>query len=101
VRLVVLLALLMSACARAPQGAPKNWKDMSPAEKRQAVQHIADTCKLPRSELTFSDGGEIHFRPNPDASFTSVDCVLQKLKPLNGFAKIGFVGNEAYTNETK
>ena len=91
----------MSGCARAPQAAPKNWKDMSSVQKRQAIQDIADTCKLSQVELAFSGGDEIHFRPNPEASFTSVDCALQKLKPLNGFAKIGFVGNEAYTNETK
>ena len=100
-RLALFLALLMSGCARAPQAAPNNWKDMSPAQQRQMIQDIADACKFPRSELTFSDGGEINFRPDPDASFTSVHCVLQKLKPLDGFAKIGFVGNEAYTNETE
>jgi len=71
---------------------------MSRPERQQAVDAIADQCKLPRSVFSLGEGEELHFHPAVDAKFESVNCGLNKLKTL-GPAMMGIVGNEAYSNE--
>ena len=41
---------------------------------------------------------EIHFKPDPDATYECVDHVLRIIKQ-NGLTKLGFVGNELYVAE--
>jgi hypothetical protein len=71
---------------------------MSRPERQEALDDIADQCKLPRSVFALGEGEELHFHPATDANFDNVSCALNKLKTL-GPANMGFVGNEAYSNE--
>jgi len=45
-------------------------------------------------------GDEVHIRPNPDEDYKKVDCGLAEAKRLN-VTKMGFVGNEAYSDDLK
>ncbi len=74
---------------------------MSLEQRQGALDAIADQCRLSRSTLLVS-GDEVRLRPEPTAEYESVDCALEKLKQLPGLGmKMGFVGNEAYTNESQ
>jgi len=65
-------------------------------ERLAAVHRIAAACRLPDSALELIGTEELQFRPPPDASYQSLDCVFRQLKRADLPLKMGFVGNEAY-----
>jgi biopolymer transport protein ExbD len=48
--------------------------------------------------LSMSPEPELHFQPMADARYEKVDKVLAIIK-RSGISKLGFIGNEWYTNE--
>lgn len=49
----------------------------------------------PVADQWVKQDAEIHFQPDPHASYKCVDAALQILKNAN-WGKVGFIGNEAY-----
>ena len=88
--LLSLLSLLPLAACAAPGG---RWSSMSPSQRLAALDHIAETCRLDRSTFGVEKGGELWFRPRPDADYASVDCALVRLKAIGAATRLGFVGN--------
>ena len=78
-----------------------NWQAMSFEQRQAALNAIADDCKLARSAFQMASSDELHFQPDPASTFESVDCALVRLKAVRGFGKMGFVGNEALTEDKK
>jgi len=75
---------------------------MSLGEKQQALNIVADQCKLVRSAFEVGDKGELHLKPPPSSSYTSVHCALARLRAIKGsFDRVGFVGNETYDPDRK
>ena len=70
---------------------------MSIEQRQSALNSIADGCKLDRSVFELTHDDELQFRPAPASAYESVDCALVRLKAVRGFGKMGFVGNEAYS----
>ena len=54
---------------------------------------ISAHCHSPRSWLRYGPHGELHVRPDRNAKYQKVDCVLGALKRLSA-APMAFVGNE-------
>ena len=92
--------ILMAAGCTSVSKDPKNWQSMSRAERQSTLDRIADGCKLSRTAFSLTTGDEYNFLPPNDATYSSVDCSLKKLK-IVGVPRMGFVGNEAYQNETE
>ena len=67
-----------------------------PSQVEAALGRIADQCGLQRSVFEVSPSNDLYFRPDPDDTYESVSCALEKshadtrLRILN----MGFVGNE-------
>ena len=93
--LLPILALgLCSACA------PQPVAEVSIHDQRQqALNRIADQCRLARATFELIGDDELHVKPEPTARYQSVDCALQKLKESKLPVKMGFVGNEIYAPE--
>jgi len=97
VRLVILLAAL--ACCVACQSKPKPIA--SAHDRNQAfLDRVADDCGLPRNTFRLIGDDHVRVQPAANANYKSVDCALGKLLP-NKRLKLGFVGNEAYSNEVR
>ncbi|MBO9576219.1 MAG: hypothetical protein J7494_10810 [Sphingobium sp.] len=63
---------------------------------------IADECGLPRSTLKLIGKDRLQFQPPENAKYEAVDCALKKLKEAKfPGMKMGFVGNERYSNEVE
>ncbi len=92
-----MIVLLTAGCARTTA----DWAMLSSNAKRDVLNSIADGCKLNRTAFELRAGDELNFRPDANARYESVDCALGRLKNVIGLSKIGFVGNEAYTNEAQ
>jgi hypothetical protein len=73
---------------------------MTRSERLATLHSITRSCGLPASALQLR-GEELRMKPPMDAKYTSVDCMLQRIKHWTGAMKMGFVGNEAYSNEKK
>jgi len=71
---------------------------MSRAERQQAVERMTSKCRLPADRITVLEGNQARVRPDANDSYESVDCLLTELKSMHG-VELGFVGNEAYSNE--
>jgi len=91
---ILLSALAVCGC----RAQPKMWPDMSNAERLATLDAISNECHLARKTFEL-DGDELHFKPDPAEKFEAVDCALGKLRPIGGFNKMGFVGNEKYVDE--
>jgi len=89
----VLAPALIACCACSP-APPKN---VSLHDYLNGVlDKIADECGLLRSAFDLRGDDELHFKPDPDARYESVDCGLQKINASKIPFRLGFVGNEAY-----
>ena len=96
----IMLAAGIALPVHAGASSATSWQNMSTADRVATLNAISDGCHLPRRALS-ARGEEIHFRPEPNAKYENVDCVLKKLKSTPGLPmKMGFVNNEAYENET-
>ena len=88
------------ACASC--SAPGPEKPLTQQEQRRAVlDQIADKCGLPRTVFELSGADELLLKPEPTASYTSVDCALREIKASKFQFKLGFVGNEAYVGNAE
>ena len=97
--LLALVLVLLASCTNTPKSEPKAWSEMSNPERQTTLEASADKCGLPRSFFTMM-GDEVHIRPNSDEDYKKVDCGLAEAKRLN-VTKMGFVGNEAYSDDLK
>jgi hypothetical protein len=95
VRLGLLpLALAVAGCSQAVS------TDKLTGQAR--LDAISDKCNVPRSTLQLV-GNDMHIRPDPNESYTRIECVLNEIKnarpplPYN----FGFEGNERFGPETK
>jgi hypothetical protein len=71
-------------------------------DQRVAVlDRIADKCGLARSTFKLVGENELHIQPSPDAEYKSLDCALGELRKAKLPVKMGFVGNEYYSNEVQ
>jgi len=52
---------------------------------------------LPASSFKLVGLDDLHFRPPPDAKYEDVDCALSELKKSPIPVKMGFIGNEEYS----
>jgi hypothetical protein len=65
------------------------------------LKAITQRCGLPETSLRLVGTDDLHVRPPVDAKYESVDCALAELKKANMPLKMGFVGNEAFVNESQ
>ncbi|MFV0625140.1 hypothetical protein ACBY01_14170 [Sphingomonas sp. ac-8] len=68
---------------------------------QKLLDRLTDACRAPNRWLVHGGGEEVRFRPDPDAEYDKVDCVLQQLKESRLPMNLGFVGNEAYSETEK
>jgi len=94
-----LALILLASCTNTPKTGPKVWSEMSSSERQTTLDASADKCGLPRSFFRVR-GDEVHIRPNADEDYQKVDCGLAEAKRLS-VTKMGFVGNEAYSDDMK
>jgi biopolymer transport protein ExbD len=67
------------------------WNGTPVTSDEQLNQYLQATLQIqPEPEL--------HFQPLPDARYEKVDKVLAIIK-RSGISKLGFIGNEQYSNE--
>jgi len=99
VRRALLALTLLAGCTDSPKAGPKAWSEMSGPERQRELDASIDKCGLPHSFFTMN-GDEVHIRPKPDEDYKKVECGLAEAKRLN-IAKLGFVGNEAYSDDLK
>ena len=97
-RLLTLVVLAVFS-TQSVGAAPKTWENMSQSERLAATGKITRSCKLPPSTLRVR-GEELRIHPPVNADYHRIDCVLDKTRVLLGAKKMGFVGNEAYYDET-
>ncbi len=91
----VAIAVGASILAAPGHSKPADWQGMSATERRATLDAIADQCRLPRATFML-DGEQLHVRPDPSASYESVECAVKKLKATKGAPlKTGFVENES------
>jgi hypothetical protein len=95
-----LFVALIALGSQASDASPKQWAAMTRSERVATLRNITRSCRLPASALQLK-GEELHMKPPTDAKYSSVDCMLKRIKPWPGTMKMGFVGNEAYSNEKK
>ena len=98
-RSALLALMLLAGCTYASSGGSKPWSEMSSSERQSTLDASADKCGLPRSFFR-ARGEEVHIQPNRDEDYKKVDCGLAEAKRLN-VTKMGFVGNEAYSDDMK
>ncbi len=101
----LLSAIMLTACAtqRAPALtiSERNWVGLSLEQKQISLDQLSAACGLRPNTLRALGGDNVAVQPEPSSSFTSVDCLLKKLEPLGSFVKLGFIGNEAFSEEKK
>jgi len=84
-----------------PPGAEHQAKLTIRGERLQILNGIADRCHLPRSTFKLVGDEDLHVQPNADAKYEDVDCALTELQKAHLPVKLGFVGNEYYSNEVQ
>ena len=94
---LVMLAAALTGCVGQPS---QDWNSMDRARRLVMITRITAQCKLAPETLSLGQGDELHFKPRPDERYEAVECALKELMKVGG-AKMGFVGNEAYTNEVR
>ena len=82
------------ACSACSHASPR---ELTVHEYRQGVlNEIADRCGLSRTTFDLRGDDELHFKPEPTAEYSKVDCGLRMIKKSGIPYKMGFVGNEAF-----
>jgi hypothetical protein len=75
---------------------------MSLHDQRQAaLNHIADSCGVSRNIFDLVGDQELHIQPPVGEKYERVECVLTELNKANLPVKMGFIGNEYYSNEVQ
>ena len=82
--------MLLSACATNSV----SWEKLSKDQRSAALDRISVECGIERSTFILHGGEELEIKPDPGASYESVDCALKQLIAYR-VEKMGFVGNEA------
>jgi len=77
-------------------------KPLSLHDQRQAaLNQIADKCGVPRSTFDLVGDEDLHIQARADEKYERVECALTELKRSNLPVKMGFIGNEYYSNEVE
>ncbi len=95
-----MVMVLASVTACAPHVEKRDWVRMSTFERQAALNDVSRRCGLPADRLQMINDLEVALTPNPADSFAAIDCLLKGANALHG-VKLGFIGNEAYTNEVE
>jgi len=82
----------------APTFETREWASLPLAERQKALDAISQQCGLPVDRLTILEGHKVRVKPDANDQYEAVDCLLSGVKSLRGI-QLGFVGNEAFTNE--
>ena len=84
------VVILFAGCA--------NARPLTQAE----LDVMADSCGLPHSAMILHGKNVLQFQPPENASVEAIGCALQKIKESKfPDLKMGFVGNERYSNEVE
>ena len=67
------------------------------SERQEAIDAIVAHCHLPNTFFQLR-GDELHLQPSIDEKYERVDCALAEVKRLQ-VTNMGFVGNEAYSDD--
>jgi hypothetical protein len=94
--LTTFFAMSLLSCS-APE---TNWTTMTPASRQQLIRQVTSKCGLPADRLQLFEGDSLVLRPDPNDSYERIDCLLGELKKVRGI-RMGFVGNEAYVEDTQ
>jgi hypothetical protein len=96
IRRILMLVFTLSACSG--QVSPTTNSNTH-AGRVAILDQIAKKCNLPSTTFELVGLDEMHFRPSADARYEDVDCALRELKKSPFPMKMGFIGNEAYSDE--
>ena len=98
--LVVCPLLAAASCNSQRTPVPQDWSAKSPAEKDALLDKLADHCNLPHDTFRL-EGDELYVKPHADEQYERLDCGLKALNSIRGLPKLGFVGNEYFSNEVQ
>ena len=85
-----LLSLLACQSAEAP--APNTLQNT-----QTVLDQIADRCGMPREVWKLLGENQVTLQPRADAPYEGVDCLLSELQKSKLPVRLGFVGNEAFS----
>ena len=94
--LVTVFVIALSGCT--PTFHSREWATLPANERQRALNEIARKCNLPNNRVAILEGDRVRVTPDANDRYEAVDCLLGGLKSLRGI-QLGFVGNEAFTNE--
>jgi hypothetical protein len=66
-----------------------------PGNLAEFLDLVAAKCRIPRSTFKVVGAEQVYFRPPADGRYEDVDCALSELKKSPFPLDLGFVGNEA------
>ena len=87
----MLLCFTLGACS-----VPRSPYPGTIAEKRAALDRIADRCKAPRTSWTLLDETHVTLELASGGRFETADCLITEFNKANLPLQLGFIGNEYY-----
>ena len=84
--------LSLVACQSADEPAPNAL-----GHTQAVLDRIADRCRMPREVWKLRSEHQVTLQPSPDAPYEGVDCLLRELQKSKLPVRLGFVGNEAFS----
>jgi len=90
--------LLVTALLSCASKASLDWTELSAPQRQQTANEVALSCGLPPDRIQILGDNLVNLNLQPTDPNDRAECLLRRLNSVKGI-KLGFVGNETYSNE--